>query len=59
MVSEKGLRRFRQLYKEHFGETLSEKEATEKAQRLVSLFKVVYQQMARQNSREGQITDSN
>ena len=57
MVSEKGLRRFRQLYKEHFGVMLSEKEATEKAQRLVTLFKVVYKQMASQNNREGQITD--
>ena len=42
MVSEAGLEKFNQLYKQEFGIELSREELIEKANRLLNLYKVVY-----------------
>ena len=42
MVSEAGLQKFKEIYKLEIGIELSQKELTEKANRLLNLYKVVY-----------------
>lgn len=41
MITEEDLRRFRDLYKEHFGVSLSESEAQQEAQRLLNLGRTI------------------
>ncbi len=42
MVSEKALEEFREIYRKKFGKELSEKDALDKALRLLNLYKAVY-----------------
>jgi len=42
MISKEGLTKFKILFKQEFGIDLTEKEAIEKATRLLNLYKVVY-----------------
>ncbi len=41
-LSQESIEEFRELYERHFGKRLSDAEASEKAHRLVGLFRVVY-----------------
>ena len=42
MIPENKLKEFKKIYKDQFNEELSDKEALEKATRLISLYKTVY-----------------
>jgi len=42
MISRESLEKFKKLYKERFGEELSDKVALDKATRLVNLYRAVY-----------------
>ncbi len=42
MLSEKALKEFREIYRKKFGKDLSEKDALNKALRLLNLYKAVY-----------------
>jgi len=41
-LSDEDIKELKELYVREFGKTISDKEATEMGQRLVSLFKVIY-----------------
>jgi hypothetical protein len=41
-VSESGLRKFKKLYKEQFGEELCDSDALRKAQMLLNIFEVIF-----------------
>lgn len=42
MISEKALKEFKEIYKEEFGEDISDEEAIDLGTRLINLFKVIY-----------------
>jgi len=42
MISQKSLEKFKRLYKERFKEELTDKEALQKATRLLNLYRTVY-----------------
>lgn len=42
MISEKSLKKFKELYKEEFGEELSDQVALDKATRLLNLYRAIY-----------------
>lgn len=42
MVTKKGLKKFKELYKQEFGVELSQAELLEKANRLLGLYRTVY-----------------
>lgn len=44
-LSKAAIEEFKRIYKEEFGEELSDQEATEKAQRLISFFKIIYRRI--------------
>ena len=41
-LSKKAIKEFKEIYKKEFGKTISDEEAEEKGQRLLSLFKIIY-----------------
>jgi len=41
-LSKKAIKEFKEIYREEFGETISDEAAEEKGQRLLSLFKIIY-----------------
>lgn len=47
-ISEAQLTTFKALYKQHFGEELSQKEALEKALKLVRMMQLVYQPITKE-----------
>jgi len=42
MISEKSLKKFKELYKKEFGEELSDQVALDKATKLLNLYRAVY-----------------
>ena len=45
MLSDKQIKKFRMLYKKHFGKNISKKEAYEKATKLIRLIELIYKPM--------------
>lgn len=41
-LSKKAIKEFKEIYRKEFGETISDEDAEEKGQRLLSLFKIIY-----------------
>ncbi len=42
MISEKSLKKFKELYKKEFGEEISDQVALDKATRLLNLYRAIY-----------------
>ena len=42
MITKRSLRKFKTLYEKHFGEKLSDKEVSRKADYLVNIYRAVY-----------------
>lgn len=41
-LSKKAIKEFKEIYRKEFGKTISDEEAQEKGQKLLSLFKIIY-----------------
>ncbi|MFA5208389.1 MAG: hypothetical protein WC428_07150 [Candidatus Paceibacterota bacterium] len=49
MISEKALKEYKAIYKKEYGINLSDKEATEQATKLLSLMKVIYRPISKED----------
>jgi len=50
-LSKKAIKEFKEIYYREFGKVLSKEEAREKGQRLLSLFKIIYRAIPKDNFR--------
>ena len=51
MLPPKAIEEFKEIYKQEFGEDLSDKEALEKATRVINLFQVIYKPIPKKRGR--------
>jgi len=51
-LSEEAIREFKKIYNREFGKTISDKEAQEIGQNLLSLFKIIYRAIPEDENKE-------
>jgi hypothetical protein len=51
-LSEEAIREFKKIYNREFGKTISDKEAQEIGQNLLSLFKIIYRPIPEDENKE-------
>lgn len=57
-ISKEDLEELKNIYKEDYGETLSDAEALEMGQRLLNLFRIIYRPLPSDSHEPGDITSS-
>lgn len=57
-ISRENLEDLKNIYKEDYGETLSDAEALEMGQRLVNLFRIIYRPLPSDSNKPEDITSS-